>query len=141
MPNQKSRIIIDTNIWISFLLIKKSSKVDKLISEGNVLLLYSQELIDEFINVTKRSKFKKYFNSSDIESLLLMIKNRAHFIEVTSQVSICRDAKDNFLLALSKDGKATHLVTGDKDLLELKKFGKTKITSLAEFINVDSHYS
>ena len=134
MPNQKNRIVIDTNILISFLLIKKSSRFDTLIAQAEVLLLYNQELIDEFITVTKRSKFERYFDEKDIESLLLMIKNRALFIDVTSQVTICRDPKDNFLLALAKDGKATHLITGDKDLLALKKYGKTIILTLAEYI-------
>lgn len=60
---------------------------------------------------------------------------RAHFIEVSSIVNISRDAKDNFLLALAKDGKATHLLTGDKDLLVLKKFGRTKIMTLTEYLS------
>ena len=55
-------------------------------------------------------------------------------IEVESIVTICRDDKDNFLLALAKDGKADYLLTGDNDLLELKKFGKTKIQTLASFV-------
>lgn len=135
MPNQKDRIIIDTNIWISFLLIKKSSEFDNLIAEGKVLLLYNQELINEFIAVTKRNKFKKYFDLKDVESMILMIRNRAQLIDVNSQVTICRDLKDNFLLALAKDGKATHLITGDKDLLILKKYHKTKILTLSEYIS------
>ncbi len=63
----------------------------------------------------------------------MALKNRALFIDVTSEVTVCRDPKDNFLLALSKDGKASHLITGDKDLLTLKKFGKTKIVSMGGF--------
>ena len=56
-------------------------------------------------------------------------------IEVKSIVTICRDPKDNFLLALAKDGKADYLITGDKDLLDLKKFGKTKIKTITNFID------
>lgn len=56
-------------------------------------------------------------------------------IEVDSIVTVCRDLKDNFLLALAKDGKADYLLTGDKDLLTLTKFGKTKIKTITAFIN------
>jgi hypothetical protein len=56
-------------------------------------------------------------------------------IEVSSVVTVCRDPKDNFLLALAKDGKADFLLTGDNDLLELKKFSKTKIETFTSFIN------
>jgi putative PIN family toxin of toxin-antitoxin system len=62
------------------------------------------------------------------------IKSRATFIEVTSEISACRDPKDNFLLSLSVDGNATHLLTGDKDLLILKKFRRTKITTIASYL-------
>ena len=57
-------------------------------------------------------------------------------IEVESVVNICRDIKDNFLLALAKDGNADYLLTGDKDLLVIKKFGKTKITTIVDFLEL-----
>lgn len=56
-------------------------------------------------------------------------------MEVKSIVTVCRDPKDNFLLALSKDGKADYLLTGDKDLLDLIKFGKTQIKTITAFID------
>ena len=61
-------------------------------------------------------------------------------IEVESSVTVCRDPKDNFLLALAKDGKADYLLTGDKDLLDLIKFGKTKIKTITEFIDETKNY-
>ena len=61
-------------------------------------------------------------------------------IAVKSIVNVCRDIKDNFLLALAKDGKADYLLTGDQDLLVIKKFGKTKITTIASFIETIKNY-
>ena len=134
MPKLKDRVIIDTNLWISFLISKDYSKLDKIISEKQVTLLYSQDLIDEFIEVAQRPKFKKYFNTEDLQALLLSMSSRATFIEVASTVDTCSDSKDNFLLALAKDGKASHLITGDKDLLILKIFGRTKILTLTQYL-------
>lgn len=122
MPKLKDRVIIDTNLWTSFLITKNYSKLGKILSEKLAMLLYSQELIDEFIEVAQRPKFKKYFSSEDLQALLLAMSDRAVFIEVSSTVKVCRDVRDNFLLALAKDGKASHLITGDKDLLVLKNF-------------------
>ena len=56
-------------------------------------------------------------------------------VAVTTSVSICRDAKDNFLLDLAIDSKADYLVTGDSDLLELKEIQKTKIVIFSLFID------
>ena len=134
MPKQKDRVIIDTNIWISFLVSRNYSKLDKILGERQIILLYSQDLIDEFIEVAQRPKFKRYFSSDDLQTLLLTLTSRATFIEITSTIDICDDPKDNFLLALAKDGKATHLITGDDDLLRLQTFGKTSILTIAQYL-------
>lgn len=54
-------------------------------------------------------------------------------VHVSSVVEICKDAKDNFLLALAKDSQADFLVTGDADLLIIKKFEHTEILTYTEF--------
>ena len=54
---------------------------------------------------------------------------------VKSHTNICRDKKDNFLLALCEDGKADYLLTGDEDLLILKKYKKTTILKIADYLH------
>jgi len=134
MPEKNDRIIIDTNLWISFLLTNDFSKLDEIFSAKLITLLFSQALLEEFIGVAQRPKLKKYFSLKDLEKLLSQIKNVAEFIEVTSDVEICRDPKDNFLLALAKDGTATHLISGDKDLLDIKEFDNTKIITMTNYL-------
>lgn len=136
MPNSKDRVIIDTNLWISFLLTKDLSKFDSIITEQKLTLLFSQELIDELVEVTQRPKFRKYFPLDEVEELLFKIRSRAIFIKVTSIVSDCRDPKDNFLLSLALDGKATHLITGDKDLLVLENYKKIKILTITQYLTI-----
>ena len=133
MPNKRDRVILDTNLWISFLITKNYSKLDKLLFSGNCLLIFSKELIDEFISVANRPKFRKYFSPTDLENIIEAIDEYAEFVDVKSATTICRDPKDNFLLSLSMDGQADYLLTGDNDLLVLKKINKTKIITIAEF--------
>jgi len=95
-------------------------------------LIFSKELIQEFLTVATRPKFQKYFTDQDIQKLLRSFDNFAKIIETTSNIEICRDFKDNFLLNLAIDSKADFLVTGDNDLLELKRIEKTKILTIRE---------
>ena len=88
--------------------------------------------MNEIVEVTQRIKFRKYFKLDEVESLMLMIKTRAIFVDVTSEINKCRNPKDNFLLSLSMDGNATHFLTGDKDLLILKRSGQTKIIKITK---------
>jgi putative PIN family toxin of toxin-antitoxin system len=63
------------------------------------------------------------------------IQEYAEFVSVTSKTEVCKDPKDNFLLSLSMDGNADILLTGDNDLLILKKFRKTKILTISDFLD------
>jgi len=133
MRNLKSRIILDTNLWISFLISKDFSKLDEIIFSKKSILIFSQELLEEFLEVAKRPKFRRYFAQTDIEELLETIDEYGEFIVVKSKIEICRDAKDNFLLSLAVDGKADFLLTGDQDLLMIEKIGKTNIKTISSF--------
>jgi putative PIN family toxin of toxin-antitoxin system len=131
----KISVIIDTNLWISFLLMKDFRKLDHFLRNNRILLLFSQELLDEFIEVAQRPKFRKYFSLNELEDILIKVRIKAAFITVTSTVEICRDAKDNFLLSLAMDGHEHYLITGDKDLLAMEKQGRTQIVTMTDFLN------
>jgi len=55
-------------------------------------------------------------------------------IDVKSNIELCRDSKDNFLLSLAADSKANFLITGDKDILDLKTIYKVKIITITDYI-------
>ncbi len=134
------RLIIDTNIWISFLISDKHRKLDNLLSRPKTKILFSTELLEEINRVSIFPKLKKYFPPHVVEEMLLSLEDYIDLIQVKSKVDICRDPNDNFLLALAKDGNANFLITGDKDLLALKMFGKTKIVTLTNFLEELKHY-
>ncbi len=129
-----NRIIIDTNLWISFLISNQYNQLDFLISSKKCTLIFSQDLLDEFLEVASRPKLRSYFSNSDIESLLEIISEYSEFIEVISKIVFLQDAKDDFLLSLAVDGEADYLITGDKELIEVGKFNKTEIISMSEFL-------
>ena len=141
MPKSKPlKLIIDTNIWVSFIISNKLNLLDPLLFSNKARLLFSKELIAEIQQTIVKPKLKKYFGKNAIEEMLSTFEPFIDFIEVKSIVTVCRDTKDDFLLALAKDGQADYLLTGDKDLLELKKFGTTKIKSIASFIDETKNY-
>lgn len=129
-----NRIIIDTNLWISFLISNQYNQLDFLISSKKCTFIFSQDLLDEFLEVASRPKLRSYFSNSDIESLLEIISEYSEFIEVISKIVFLQDAKDDFLLSLAVDGEADYLITGDKELIEVGKFNKTEIISMSEFL-------
>ncbi len=127
------RVVIDTNIWISFLIGKTLIGLRDAIISGRITILFSEELFAELIEVLQRPKFKKYFSATAIEQLIVLLYDRVEWIEITRHFDDCRDKKDNFLLDLSVSGHADYLVTGDDELLTLNPFYGIEIDSYRTF--------
>ncbi len=134
MPDQKPiKVIIDTNLWISFLIGKQLKNLKPLLVEQTIQPILSEQLLQEIALVTQRPKLQKYFPQSKVNELIDFLKIIGLSIDIRSEVSLCRDEKDNYLLALAKDSQADFLVTGDKDLLVLQQFESTKIVTYQQF--------
>lgn len=134
MPKSKhQRIILDTNLWVSFIISNELRYLETLLFENRVRLLFSNELIQELKSTIGKPKLRKYFPDNSLEKMLNAFEPYVDFIHVKSKVDICRDPKDNFLLELAKDGKADYLLTGDMDLLEIKKFKQTEIVTFRNY--------
>lgn len=131
---RSKRVILDTNLWISFLISKRLIDIDKLIHEEKIKLIFSNESIEEFLTVAKRPKFQKFFTNSDLKEILQLFDKYGILVEVKIKVEECRDYKDNFLLSLAVESKANYLVSGDQDLLVLEKIKKTNIVNWKDFI-------
>lgn len=58
--------------------------------------------------ISKR-KFDKYISDEEREYFLRVVKHYSQFIQVESQVEICRDVDDNKFLELAIDSQAMFL--------------------------------
>lgn len=135
MPKNKPLIlVIDTNLWISFIISKKLNQLEPILLIENTRILFSSELVQELKSTITKPKLQKYFSENALEEMLTVFDSYIDFISVKSKVQVCRDPKDDFLLSLAKDGKATYLLTGDNDLLEIGKFADTEIIKITDFI-------
>jgi putative PIN family toxin of toxin-antitoxin system len=132
--NRPLRVVIDTNIFISFLITNNYTNLFELVQSGNIKFIFSEELLNELLEVMNRPKLKKYFTKFQMTSLVNSINNYAEYIDVITKPEVCRDPNDNFLLGLCKDGLADYLITGDQDLLILQKFENTRIIKITELI-------
>ncbi len=124
---KRTKVIFDTNIWISYLIGYQLSGLTELLTSQKIELVLSEQLRTEIIEVTRRKKFRKYFSEEKVKELLKLMDFIGTDYEVVEYLNICRDPKDDFLLGLIRVSKAEILVTGDQDLLELNPFEGTEI--------------
>ena len=132
--NSGRRIIIDVNIWISFLLGGYTRRLMEIFVPPFPELLISEEWLTEFNTVVVRTKFHSRFGQFELKQAKDLVMIHGEKIQVSAVVEVCRDKKDNYLLSLCKDGKADFLITGDKDLLVLGQFEGTIIITLKQYL-------
>ncbi|MFY0673655.1 MAG: putative toxin-antitoxin system toxin component, PIN family [Bacteroidia bacterium] len=128
------KVVIDTNLWISFLISNRLSQLDDLLKSNQVKIAYSNELLNEFVEVARRPKFQKFFTELEIILALRILEVHGTLVDVKSDIKVCRDPKDNFLMNLAVDANARFLITGDDDLLVIEQIENTKILQWAAFL-------
>lgn len=139
MAVKKLRIILDTNWYISATINQKSRRsLYELLTNENLIIIFSSEILSEYNLVIKRDKFKRIINHSQISRFMNLVISKTEFVAVKSSLTGSRDFNDNFLLSLSHDSNADYLVTGDLDLLVLKITGITKIITLSDLLGIIS---
>ncbi len=137
MPKRKRpKVVIDTNLWISFLIGKKLASLKTPLVHQDIEIVIADQIIDEIREVTQRPKLKKYFPAEKVDEFLSLINIVASKHDIKKVEPVSRDPKDDYLLALARETQADYLVTGDQDLITLKKYGRIKIITASEFEEV-----
>lgn len=129
------RCVFDTNVLVSALLASKSQPrkaLDFALRAGEVLLSIST--LAELSSVLSRERFKTYIDEEDVRDFLAALVRETQWIQVDVHISACRDPKDDKFLELAISGRATHIVTGDADLLVLDPFKGIRIASPKDFL-------
>lgn len=129
----KRRVVVDTNVFVSGILFGGNPEaILDWVQSNQMSLLMSSELAGEIMTVLDRFPLTQT-DWSDAKYILTH-----HIVKITPNVKVSksRDPKDDMLLALSLAGKADYLVTGDKDLLVLRKFGDTQIVTPKQFVRI-----
>jgi len=128
-------VILDTNIWISFLFGKQLQSVASVFDNADVKVYVSPEQIAEIQSVLSRAKIRTHISTEAIEAMWDLMRERCYPIENYSMVdSIVRDVKDAYLLSMAEAIPASVIVTGDKDLLVLGHHHETAIMTYQQFL-------
>lgn len=133
-------IVIDTNVLLSAALSPNGTArkaLDKAYKDFKIA--QSEETYQELNTRIYKRKFDKYISDEDRQYLLDIVKKYSQFIQIKSQINICRDPDDNKFLELAKDSNAEFLITGDGDLLSLKTLPEyqNQIITPKDFLDLD----
>jgi putative PIN family toxin of toxin-antitoxin system len=130
------RVVLDTNVLLSALLSPLSAPAKLLDAweRKTFTLVASDALVAEFLDVAGRPFFRSRLRASAAELLAAGLRDFSLYCRDLPSDPIAPDAKDSFLLAMSEASEAEFLVTGDKELLALKRHKSTRIVTPAAMI-------
>jgi uncharacterized protein len=128
-------VILDTNVLVSALIFKgELTGLVDLWKTGKIRPLFSRVTFAEFRRVLDYSKFR--LSIEEIENIVQ--EDVLPFFDVVEPVTkksgLCRDPEDDKFLALAITAGADFIITGDDDLLSLKKVVNTNIVKPAGFL-------
>ncbi len=134
----KKRVVLDTNILISSVLIKFGNprKIFEKFLNGEFILIESEEMLAEIRDVLFRPKFN-YISLIEKENFIKNLLSLCNIVEPKQKIDIIKDdPDDNIILECALEGNADYIISGDEHLLGLKEFKGIKIISPKEFLNI-----
>lgn len=142
------RVILDTNILISALLWSKlvNKAVILPLDEKKITIFFTKETLEELLRVLSRKKFAAKFVSLSTtpNSLVNKIITWENVFVVKNPLPkdrspiLKKDPTDDKFLYLAESVKAKYIVSGDKVVLEFKKYKGVEIVSVEEFLKLFS---
>ena len=129
------RTVFETSVAVSAVLLPRSvprQAFDFAAAVGRLLL--SEATLAELDEVLRRPKFDKYASEPRRLDFLLSLVDLAEVVPVSQQIAVCRDPKDDKFLELAMAGRASHIISGDDDLLTLHPFQGIAIVTAREFM-------
>lgn len=133
------RVVLDTNIYISGVILTRGTPFDILEAwrRQEYLLVTSPAIMAEIERVLRYPHIRQNYaiTDRDVERLLNSLQTEALVVAGDYEVrGVSADPDDDKFLACALEGLADLIVTGDPDLLNLKQYRGIELLKPHEFL-------
>jgi len=134
------KVTLDTNVLLSATLWTGSSaRIFDFIQQGEIELVLSDEIIDEYANVMYYDEIQDKIKKHNLE-LMIVIEDLVAFstiVNPTRKINVVlEDPTDDKFLECAVEGESDYIITKDKHLLKLKEFEGIKIITPDAFLKI-----
>jgi len=128
------KAVFDTNIFVSALAIPggQAERAIDLVIDARVNLCISKEIIHEVLGVLAQ-KFSK--GPEELARTAVFLSELAELVVPRKKLAVLDDEPDNRILECAVTGHADIIVTGDRAMLDLRKYQEIRILSLRQFLD------
>lgn len=140
-PSSRKRVpkvVLDANVWVSALLWGgKPAEIVRAAEDGKVCIVMSEEIIGEISQVLNYPKLRKMYQDAGLrhENLIEAVLKVVKFVKVTEKVNVgVEHPADDKFIECALAASADYIVRGDKHLLKIGEYKKTRVLSVSEFL-------
>lgn len=131
------KILFDSNLWISFMIGKRLSSLADVLCRHDVEVYICEQQLDEIRKVIAREKFIKLIPAETRYYFFEMVYDVCFFTDITIEAkSDIRDPKDLYLLSMAESVPVDYIVSGDRDLTDMKQHAGIPILKYAELLDI-----
>lgn len=126
-------VLVDTNVVVSAVIHDGVPRrvVEAIVGHDDWFWIVTDDIEKEYRDVLARPKFK--IPSAVQQSFSDFIETVTIRVQPLTSTPFPRDPKDAMFIDAALASDADYLITGDKDLLDLKRLSSTQILNPAEF--------
>lgn len=126
------RAVIDTNVLVSGIVFRgKPHRILQALIDQRIQAATSRFLLAELAEILSK---KMNYSAAEINRLIEKLEELTEIVHPEEIIKVCRDPSDNRVLEAAVAGNCEFIITGDKDLLILKKYQTVRILTPSEFI-------
>lgn len=128
---KKLRIVLDADVLVSAIIFRgKPREIYDFALKEKFKTIISSILISELTGILTK---KFFFLSAEINLIENEIRDIFEIVHPKDSINAVRDVDDNRVLETAIEGRCQYIITGDKDLLDLKSFQNVQIITPVEF--------
>lgn len=134
------RVVLDTNVIISAFLWQKSLKpIYSAVRQGKITPCFNQATWQELQRALLYKKLAEQLAKVNIkpEDITKLLVSRSRFSISRSKTTVIKDdPSDNYFIDCVLSSRASLVVSGDRHLLQLKKFRGVEVVSPKDFLAI-----
>ena len=135
------RVVLDANVYVSALIRPDGPPgeiVKRFLREDSFEIVLSLAIVEDTVRAFGYPKVRKYIRAGVdperwLEDVILLAELVAGDHEIKG---VSADADDDKYFAAAVEGRATLIVTGDPDLLEVKEHRDVRVVTPRAFLNL-----
>jgi len=133
------RAVLDANVYVSAIIQPAGTPgrlIQRFLREASFELVLSPAIVDEVLRALGYRKVRKLLRGADAQLWFEDIDVLADVVADTQLSGVCEDPDDNKYLAAALEGRASHVVTGDRRFLAVGEHADVEIVAPRAFLDL-----